>query len=111
MGLIGKLGAVLVTFLTNANVRILAFKYFIRGLIMALVPLVILMSFNLIFGIFIDWIVAKVDAQNINSFNTYTLAGLGAYIWFQIGMDVALGIILSAFSIKLVLRSIPFIRL
>lgn len=111
MGLIGKMAALVVGFITNANLRILAFKYFIRGLIVALVPLVVLLSFNLIFGIFIDWIVAKVDAQTLGQFTAYTFAGVGAYIWFELGLDVALGIILSAFTVKMVLRSIPFIRL
>jgi hypothetical protein len=111
MGLFGKLGALIVGLIGNAQIRILAFKYFIRGLIMALVPLVILLSFNIIFGVLIDWIVAKVDAQTLGTFTAYTFAGLGAYIWFQIGMDVVLGIILSAFTVKMALRAIPFVRL
>lgn len=110
MGLFGKFGALIISLIGNAQVRILAFKLFLRGLVITMVPLVALLSFNLIFGTIIEWLIAKVDSQTVGEWTTYQLAGLGAYLWIELGLDVVLGLILSACAIRMAFRSIPFLK-
>lgn len=111
MGLFGKIGALIAQVLNNEAARGLAMKYFLKTLIITLVPLACLMAVNLILGEIISWIIGKVDGVSVSNFSAVQLSGMAAYLYVQLGLDVALGAILAGFSTKFVLRSIPFIKL
>jgi len=111
MGILGKIGALVVQFVNNGAARTLAMKYFLKAVIVILVPLACLMGVNFVLGAIIEWVITKVDAVSVSNFSTVQLTGLAAYLYVEMGLDVALAAILAGFSTKFVLRSIPFIKL
>lgn len=111
MGLFGKMFAVVVQILNNSAARGLAMKYFVKAVVITLVPLACLMGVNFVLGALVEWIIGKVDGVSVSNFSAVQLTGMAAYLYVQLGLDVALGAILAGFSTKFVLRSIPFIKL
>lgn len=97
--------------LGNSALRAVAMKYFLRALIMMVVPLAIMTGLNMFVGTVIDWVILKIDAQTIASGGGFSLPGMAIYLYAQLGLDVALSAIVGAYGTKFVLRSIPFIRL
>jgi len=110
MGLFGKVGAFLVALFGNLTVRTLALKIFLKLLIYTALPVVIMVAFNLIFGQLVDWISIRISEVSVGSLGSANLTGLAAYFYYELGVDIAFGAIVSACAIKLTLRSIPFLR-
>lgn len=111
MSLIARIGALIVQVLNNGAARGLAMKLFLKGLIITVIPLAILTAINLVMGTMIDWIITKVDAVSVSEFTATQLTGIGAYLFAELGLNTACSAILSGLSIKMVLRSIPFLKL
>lgn len=97
--------------LANQALRMLALKVFLRLLLIMVVPLVILMGFNLILGELVSFVVNRLADVNVGQFSGYSITGIGAYLYAELGLDIAMGAVLGAMGTKLLLRSIPFLRL
>jgi hypothetical protein len=96
--------------LGNAAIRGLAMKYFLKGLIMLAIPVAIFAGLNMFMGAIVDWSIEKMavtDAPTMSS----QLPGLAVYLWVTLGLDVMLSVMVGAWSTKMVIRSIPFLRL
>jgi hypothetical protein len=102
----------LVQFINNSAVRGLAMKYFLKGLIMVVVPLAIMSGLNVLLDTIIDFVISKVDVIDVGGMTTsYQLTGMAAYMYVELGLDTAMAAVLSGFSVKFCLRSIPFLHL
>lgn len=97
--------------LANSALRLLALKVFLRLLILMVVPLAILMGFNLILTELVTFVIGKLNTVQVGNFSGYSITGIGAYLYAELGLDVAFGAVLGAYGTKLLLRSIPFLRL
>ena len=112
MTLFAKIGALLTTLLSSSAVRAVAFKYFIKAVILVAIPLAVFMSVNLVFGTIIEWVVEKIAELDTSSIPiSYQISGLAGWFFVELGLDTALSIILSAAGIRMALRSIPFLNL
>jgi len=112
MTIFAKLFALASAFMSSGAVRAVAFKYFIKAIILAAIPLCIFMGINLFVGQVMNWIVAKLaafDAGEIPS--AYQLTGTVGYVFVQLGLDQCLSLLLSAAGIRMTLKAIPFINL
>lgn len=110
-GVIAKIAQLLTGLLNNQAARMLMYKMFIKALIVAIVPVVVFMGFNTIFRSFVDFQVAQMNAMDVGLGGTVvSLAGLAAYLYNALGLNVGLSMMVSAFGIVLLGRSIPFLR-
>lgn len=108
----GALVALFAQGLANQALRGLALKIFLKMLLMTIVPLVILMGFNEILSVVTDYVGGRMDAINPgDGISVAGITGIGAYIFAQLGLQQALSVVIGAFATKLLLRSIPFVRL
>lgn len=111
MGFIGRLVQVLTGLLNNTATRVFLLKMFIKMAIVGVVPFVVFMAFNEVFKTFVEFQVQAVNDVNVSSGGTVLqLAGLGAYLYNELGLNVGVSMIVSAYGIVLMLRSIPFLR-
>lgn len=112
MTIFAKLAAFVTTILGSGAARAVAMKLFLKALIIAVIPMVIFMSFNLIFGTIIDWTIEKIASFDGGSIpTTYQFTGLAGWFFVELGLDVVLNMIVSAACIRMTLRSIPFVNL
>lgn len=112
MTIFAKIGALLVGLAGNSAVRGLAMKYFLKAIIITVVPLAVMIAFNLVLETLIGWVIeriAEVDTSGVPT--TVTLSGTAGWLFCELGLDVAFGAILSAASVRMLLRSIPFLHL
>lgn len=105
------LAGLLSTGLATAAARALAMKIFLRLLLITLVPLLTLMAFNTILGVIVDYVITEVDAVNAGTTTGFNFPAVFLFLYTSIGLDVAIGALVGALSTKLLLRSIPFVRL
>lgn len=96
--------------LNNTAIRLLAFKYFIKAVIIVAIPLAILMGINMFMNEVIEWTVTQIGAVNVGDITTYQITGIAFYLVNALGLDTAMGAIISALSIKFTLKCIPFLR-
>lgn len=112
MTIFAKLFALATTFLSSSAVRAVAFKYFIKAIIIAAIPLCIFMGINLFVGTVMEWVIGKLAAFDAGDIPTaYQLAGTVGYLFVQLGLDQCLSLLLSAAGIRMTLRAIPFVNL
>lgn len=110
-GLIARIATLLTGLLNNQAARMLMYKIFLKALIMAVVPVVVFLAFNTIFRSFVDFQVAQMEAMEVSSGGSVVgLAGLAAYLYNELGLGVGLSMMVSAFGVVLLGRSIPFLR-
>jgi len=98
--------------LSSGAVRAVAMKYFLKALLVAIIPLAVFLAFNTIFGTIIGWVVEKIaefDGGTIPT--TYQISGLAGWFFVELGLDQALSILVSAAGIRMALKSIPFLNL
>lgn len=91
--------------------RELILKFFLRGLILAAVPVAMLAGFNYILSYMCQYIVMSLESQNLGDLSVTNLGGLAIYLLNELGITQVIYMIMSAYGIKMVLRSVPFVKL
>lgn len=112
MGFLAKIAGMVTALMSSGAVRAVAMKYFIKAVIIAIVPLAVFLAFNTVFGTIIEWVIEKMaefDGGEIPT--TYQLSGLAGWFFVELGLDQVLSILVSAAGIRMALRSIPFLHL
>jgi hypothetical protein len=105
------LSGVLAQGLLSSAARMLALKVFMRALLILIIPLLTLMAFNSLYGVLVDYVVEEINNIDVGNAGGYSFPGMFLYIYGAVGLDSAIIILFSALSTKLLLRSIPFVRL
>jgi len=109
--MLAGLAAFITSVVSSVFARELLMKIFLRGIIMAAVPVAILIGFNFVLKIMIDTVTAALNNQNVGDLTVVNLSGLGLYLCQELGVVQAVYMIVAAFGVKLALRSIPFVKL
>lgn len=97
----------LLAILNSRVAQNLAMKYFIKAMLLVLIPFCLLKGFNYILAQVVAYQVAEM--QNITDpttgVTTAQLTGLATYLFVQLGLNIALSSIASALSFKFIVRS------
>lgn len=106
----GVIAAIYNTLLAVLNSRIaqnLAMKWFLKGLLLVLIPYCMLKGFNYILSQVVEYQVSQMQSISnpTGGVTAVQMSGLASYLFVQLGLNVALSSIASALSFKWIIRA------
>lgn len=107
-----KIFSLFATMFTWQVAKTAMWKMFVFLAVGAIVPWVTYIAINAGLGVFAEWLVEKVAAINVDGGvpTPYLISGTAAYLFNQLGLDIAFSMIISAVSARIAVRSTPFLR-